>query len=72
MDGGQSVIRIRAFEPFSPNKVVAGLTTGEPADLPLFEGREMRDGRATAYVCEHYVCQAPTTDPAVLREQLSG
>jgi uncharacterized protein len=61
-----------AFEPFSPNKVVAGLGPGEPGDLPLLEAREPRDGVATAYVCEHYVCQAPTTDPAVLRAQLSA
>jgi len=51
------------FEPFVPNKVIAG---GD-ADIPLLEGRHVRNGRATAYVCEHYVCQAPTTDPEELR-----
>jgi uncharacterized protein YyaL (SSP411 family) len=30
----------------------------------------MRDGRATAYVCEGYACQAPTTDPEELAGQL--
>jgi hypothetical protein len=28
-------------------------------------------GRATAYVCENFACQQPTTDPAVLRRQLA-
>jgi len=28
------------------------------------------DGRATAYVCENYACQQPTSDLAVLRRQL--
>mgnify|MGYP001334405453 CR=1 FL=1 len=28
------------------------------------------NGRATAYVCENYVCQLPTSDPAVLGELL--
>jgi uncharacterized protein YyaL (SSP411 family) len=54
------------FEPFLPNRVVAGGS----AQIPLLEDRGMRDGKATAYVCEHYVCQAPTTDPAELRELL--
>jgi len=31
----------------------------------------MVDGRATAYVCRGFVCDAPTTDPAVL-ERLLG
>jgi uncharacterized protein YyaL (SSP411 family) len=51
------------FEPFVPNKVVAG---GNAA-IPLLEGRAPHNGHATAYVCEHYVCQAPTTDPEELR-----
>jgi uncharacterized protein YyaL (SSP411 family) len=59
-------LRRAVFEPFVPNKVVAG--AGAP--IPLLEGRESRDGRAAAYVCEHYVCQAPTSDPVVLRRLL--
>jgi uncharacterized protein len=53
----QALLRV-VFEPFVPNKVVAGGS----AAIPLLEARDMRDGHATAYVCEHYVCQAPTTD----------
>ena len=34
--------------------------------------REMKpiDGRATAYVCENFTCEAPVSDPAELRKLL--
>jgi uncharacterized protein YyaL (SSP411 family) len=59
---------------YLPNKVVAGR---EPEDdgaagfIPLLSDRPMRDGKATAYVCEGYACQNPTTDPDELKEQIS-
>jgi uncharacterized protein len=59
-------LRRIVFENFLPNKVVAGGT----APTPLLEGRDTRNGKATAYVCEHYVCQTPTTDPHELRQLL--
>jgi uncharacterized protein YyaL (SSP411 family) len=61
-------LRRAVFEPFVPNKVVAG----SGADIPLLQGREQRNGHAAAYVCRHYVCQAPTSDPAELRKQVAG
>ena len=60
---------------YLPNKVVAG---ADPDDeeaeilIPLLADRPMRDGRATAYVCEGYACQTPTTDPEELALQLRG
>jgi uncharacterized protein YyaL (SSP411 family) len=30
----------------------------------------MHDGNATAYVCEHFACQSPTTDPDEMVAQL--
>jgi uncharacterized protein YyaL (SSP411 family) len=63
----EALLRV-VFEPFLPNKVVAG----GAAPIPLLEARDLRDGHATAYVCEHYVCQAPTTDPDQLRQLLVG
>jgi uncharacterized protein YyaL (SSP411 family) len=30
------------------------------------------DGRATAYFCRDFACQAPTADPADLARQLSA
>jgi uncharacterized protein YyaL (SSP411 family) len=61
------------FRPFLPNKVVLLRAPGEepPAiDSPLLEDRTQIDGRATAYVCEHYACKLPATDVRILREQL--
>jgi len=43
----------------------------DPPPLPLLAGRRRREGRATAYVCQRFVCQAPTTDPTELRCQLA-
>jgi uncharacterized protein len=53
---------------FLPNKVVAGMPPG--IDSPLLEGRTPVDGKPTAFVCEHYACRAPTTDPLTLGTQL--
>jgi uncharacterized protein YyaL (SSP411 family) len=63
----QALLRT-VFEPFLPNKVVAGGddTTG----IPLLEQRGQLDGHATAYVCQNYTCQQPVTSPDALRDQL--
>jgi uncharacterized protein len=56
-------------ERFDPVRVLAW---GPAEGIPLLEGRPTAGGRATAYVCRAFACEAPTTDPAVLREQLAG
>ena len=38
--------------------------------LPLLVDRKMIDNKATAYVCENFVCQRPVTAVEELREQL--
>jgi len=61
-------------ERFRPHVVLAGTTTpvtaatdDEPLKgVPLLEGRGLVDGHAAAYVCEHFVCQAPVTTPEEL------
>jgi uncharacterized protein YyaL (SSP411 family) len=60
------------FGSYLPNKVVAGRARdGDAAPtVPLLADRPMRDGRATAYVCEGYACQSPTDDPVELAGQL--
>jgi uncharacterized protein YyaL (SSP411 family) len=56
---------------YAPNKVVVIVADGEPLSrlaglVPLVEGKQARDGRTTAYVCEHGVCALPTSDPEVM------
>jgi uncharacterized protein len=46
------------------------LATGRADGVPLLEGREPVDGHAAAYVCEHFVCQAPVTAPGDLAAAL--
>ena len=58
---------------FRPNQVVAlaGPGDGQAAEaVPLLADRPAVDGRATAYVCEHFACQRPVTEPAALAAQL--
>jgi uncharacterized protein len=37
---------------------------------PLLADRPLVDGKPTAYVCRHFACQRPVTDPAALAAQL--
>jgi uncharacterized protein YyaL (SSP411 family) len=61
------------YERYLPNSVLAGRDPENEAAaalVPLLAERETRDGKSTAYVCEGYACQSPTTDPAELARQL--
>jgi uncharacterized protein YyaL (SSP411 family) len=64
----------RIFGRYLPNRVVAGTADGdtEAAALPLLAGKRAEAGRATAYLCRKFVCQAPTSDPDALARQLDG
>ncbi len=42
------------------------------AGSPLLEGRDVPAGIPTAFVCEHYACRRPVTEPADLRAQLDS
>ena len=58
---------------YLPNKIVAPVLPGptRAADLiPLVRERPQIDGKATAYLCEHFACKTPTTDPRELASQL--
>jgi uncharacterized protein YyaL (SSP411 family) len=52
---------------FRPHLVLAG---GEADGVPLLEGRVPVNGHAAAYVCEHFACKAPVTEPGELEELL--
>jgi uncharacterized protein YyaL (SSP411 family) len=60
---------------FLPNRSLAGRTPdGAPPvieQLPLLQDKPVTD-KPTAYVCERFVCQAPTSDPQELAAQLES
>ncbi|HXR28831.1 MAG TPA: thioredoxin domain-containing protein [Solirubrobacteraceae bacterium] len=59
-------------ERYRPHLVLAaGAGAGEDSAVALLEDRLALDGRATAYVCERFACQAPVADAATLRAQLA-
>lgn len=58
-----------ALQLTSPGAVVIAGDVG--LDIPLFEQRDLVDGRTAAYVCEGFVCRRPVTDPSDL-EALTG
>src|SRR5437867_11470049 len=69
-DGLGSLVT-EVFGRYLPNRVVTGMVTGAgAAGVPLLEGRGAVDGKATAYVCQNYVCDLPVTDRAALARQL--
>ncbi|MFI9099605.1 thioredoxin domain-containing protein [Streptomyces fildesensis] len=49
----------------APGAVVAPGAPGSD-EFPLLHERPLVGDRPAAYVCRHFVCDAPTTDPAVL------
>jgi uncharacterized protein YyaL (SSP411 family) len=59
---------------YQPNRVVALAAPGDRdavAEVPLLADRTALGGRATAYVCEHFVCKLPVTEPQELAAQLA-
>ena len=54
---------------YVPSLVLAAGEGSAVAGLPLFEGRQ--SSVATAYVCRHRTCELPTSDPALLADQLT-
>src|SRR5439155_21690189 len=55
-----------------PNTVVAASPAGQHDTVALLRDRPQVDGRATAYLCERFVCQRPTTEEEELRRQLTA
>jgi uncharacterized protein YyaL (SSP411 family) len=55
-----------ALSPWEPDTVVA---FGPGESVPLLEGKNAIDGKATVYVCENFACRAPVTDAALLVSQ---
>jgi len=68
---GAQLLRAEIWNRFLPNKVVAGAASAPAStDSPLLAGKTLIGQKATAFVCENYACQAPTTDPLEFAAQL--
>jgi uncharacterized protein len=56
---------------FMPTAVSVAAPPGTGADLtPLLADRPLVESRPTAYVCQHFACRRPVTDPSELATQL--
>ncbi|MGW2390174.1 thioredoxin domain-containing protein [Streptomyces lydicamycinicus] len=55
----------------APGAVVALGVPGSD-EVPLLQDRPLADGQPAAYVCRHFTCERPTTDPEELTERLRG
>jgi uncharacterized protein YyaL (SSP411 family) len=60
---------------FVPNRVLVVASEAEDLEaltrrVPALEGKRALGGRATAYVCRAWVCDRPTSDPALFTAQL--
>jgi hypothetical protein len=60
---------------FMPNKILLLMDGGEGQDyfsrhLPFVKSMTSLNKKATAYVCENYTCQLPTTDLPVMVQLL--
>ena len=69
---GAVALRVAAATPYAPDLVVAAIAPGDSTSAwPIFAGKVPR-GKATAYVCRGYACQAPTEDPAIVATQVTA
>ena len=60
---------------FMPNKILIihepGSETFLTKHLPALSSMSKVEGKATAYVCENFVCLAPVNDPELLKKTLN-
>ena len=74
-DPGLAALRREVDRRYLPRAVVATNAADDAALAALAPGvaaLPMREGRATAYVCENFACQLPVTDPAALAKLLDA
>jgi hypothetical protein len=75
-DAGAAETRLlldEIWQAYLPNKVVAQASPSDTAAaeiIPLLRDRPQLNNRATAYVCEHFTCKTPATNPTELASQL--
>jgi uncharacterized protein YyaL (SSP411 family) len=69
-DSNNMIVPVTDYAQYAATRTVAsnvGLTQAQLAKrLPFISGMKTIDGKATAYVCEHYSCRKPVSEPAEL------
>ena len=68
------LLRNAVWQPYVPNKVVAQATPDDIRSLkliPLLRDRSLVNNSPTAYVCEHFTCSEPVTEPERIISQLA-
>ena len=67
------LLKREVWQRYLPNKVIAAARPDDPSAveiIPMLRGRSTPDEHPIAYVCEHYVCKKPVTNPSELAAQL--
>jgi len=67
----QALERVVA-EQYVPSLVLAGGSGDRETSVKLLEGRTLKGGKPTAYVCRGYTCDEPVTEPRELSRQLES
>ena len=61
---------------YLPNKILIVHEPGSKSflteDLDVLSTVEMKNGKATAYVCKNYTCTLPTSDPMEVKRILKS
>jgi uncharacterized protein YyaL (SSP411 family) len=68
------LLRNAVWQAYVPNRVVAQAAPGDSRSfelIPLLRERPLVNDNPTAYVCEHFTCSEPVTDPERLKAQLA-
>ncbi|MCP9452474.1 MAG: DUF255 domain-containing protein [Nitrospira sp.] len=59
-------------EVYLPNRIIATLDPATPSSLPLLHGRHLIEGKPALYVCRHFCCLKPITNPHDVRSALTS
>jgi uncharacterized protein YyaL (SSP411 family) len=71
-DPARALLHAVALRATAPGAAVAVGTPDGRVAVPLLEHRPLVDGLPAAYVCHHFTCDAPVTDPAALAAALGA
>ena len=71
-EAGYEALRLEIGRRFLPARIIAhhDPAAGPAPDLPLLAGKALVGGQAALYVCRHFACRAPVTDPAEVAQAL--